>query len=53
MLKDLELIHNLGETVGLTMPLTSLVAELHRKLVAEGLGDRDNSAIVRLYRFHG
>lgn len=50
MLKDLEMIHDLAKAVGAPMPVTSLVTELHRKLVADGLGERDNSEIVRLYR---
>jgi 3-hydroxyisobutyrate dehydrogenase-like beta-hydroxyacid dehydrogenase len=44
------MIHELAKTAGAAMPLTSLVTELHRKLVGDGLGQRDTSEIIRLYR---
>lgn len=50
MLKDLELIRELAREHGAAMPVTGLVTELHRKLVADGLGERDNAEMVRLYR---
>lgn len=50
MLKDLDMIHELAKTAGAAMPLTCLVTELHRKLVGDGLGQRDTSEIIRLYR---
>lgn len=53
ILKDLEMIHRLASTVGAPMPVTSLVAELHRKLVLDGCGEKDNSEIVQLYRAKG
>jgi 2-hydroxy-3-oxopropionate reductase len=50
MLKDLELIHDLACGVGAPMPVTALVTELFRQMVANGLGDRDNTEMVNAYR---
>jgi 3-hydroxyisobutyrate dehydrogenase-like beta-hydroxyacid dehydrogenase len=50
MLKDLELIHDLGRSVGSPMPITAGVTELFRKQVADGLGDRDNTELVNAFR---
>ena len=49
MLKDLEMIAGLSSETGTAMPITRLVSELHRLLIAKGLGDQDNSAMIRLY----
>ncbi len=38
---------------GAAMPVTSLVEQLHRKLVSDGLGDADNTEFVRMYREQG
>jgi len=50
MLKDLELIHDLARGVGAPMPVTAGVTELFRQMVANGLGDRDNTEMVNAYR---
>lgn len=50
MLKDLELIHDLARESQASMPMTATTTELFRKMVADGLGDRDNSELVRFYR---
>ena len=50
MLKDLELIHDLARQVGAPMPVTAGVTELFRKMVADGLGDHDNTEMVNAYR---
>ena len=50
MLKDLELIHDLARHVGAPMPVTAGVTELFRKMVADGLGDRDNAEMINFYR---
>ena len=50
MLKDLELIHDLARDSGAPIPVTANVTELFRKMVADGLGDRDNSEMVNFYR---
>ena len=50
MLKDLELIHDLARQVGAPMPVTAGVTELFRKMVADGLGDQDNTELVNAYR---
>jgi len=50
MLKDLGMIGDLAKRTGAVMPVTSLVEQLHRKLVSDGLGDADNTEFVRMYR---
>ena len=50
MLKDLERIHDLARHVGAPMPITAGVTESFRKMVADGLGDRDNTEMVNYYR---
>jgi 3-hydroxyisobutyrate dehydrogenase-like beta-hydroxyacid dehydrogenase len=50
MLKDLELIHDLARQVGAPMPVTAGVTELFRKMVADGLGERDNTELVNFFR---
>ncbi|HYL17451.1 MAG TPA: NAD(P)-dependent oxidoreductase [Burkholderiales bacterium] len=50
MLKDLELIHDLARHIGAPMPVTAGVTESFRKMVADGLGDRDNTELVNFYR---
>ena len=49
MLKDLEMIGGLSRETGTSIPITKLVTELHRLLVAKGYGDQDNSAMIRIY----
>ena len=49
MLKDLEMVGELSRETGTATPITRLVIELHRLLVSRGLGDTDNSAMIRLY----
>ena len=48
MLKDLESVQDFAMATRTPLPMTSLVAELHRLLVAAGLGPRDNAEIMRL-----
>ena len=50
LLKDLELIHDLARHVGAPMPVTAGVTESFRKMVADGLSDRDNTELVNYYR---
>ncbi|MBI1396299.1 MAG: NAD-binding protein [Betaproteobacteria bacterium] len=50
MIKDLELVHDLARGVGAPMPVTAGVTEIFRKMVADGLGDRDNNELVNYYR---
>jgi len=49
ILKDLETVAELAQETGTAMPITKLVTELHRLLVAKGHGDEDNAALIRLY----
>jgi 2-hydroxy-3-oxopropionate reductase len=44
MLKDLELIHDLARGVGAPMAGDAGVTELFRKMVADGLGEHDNTS---------
>lgn len=50
MMKDLGMIGDLANGVGAKMPVVELVTELHRQMIAQGLGDRDCSELVTLYR---
>jgi 3-hydroxyisobutyrate dehydrogenase-like beta-hydroxyacid dehydrogenase len=50
LLKDLELIHDLARQVGAPLPVTAGVTESYRQMVADGLGDRDNSELVNVFR---
>ena len=50
MLKDLALIHDLARHVGAPMPVTAGVTESFRKMVADGVGDRDNTEMINYYR---
>jgi len=50
--KDLRLIHTLADGLDAPMPITSAVAEVHRKMISDGYGDADNSELIRFYRTH-
>lgn len=49
MLKDLETAQSAAMSARLALPLTSLAADLHRMLVAGGLGPADSAEYVRLF----
>ena len=49
MLKDLETVQAAALAKRIPMPVVSLVADLHRMLVAGGLGPADSAAYVRLF----
>ncbi|MGE4430311.1 MAG: NAD(P)-dependent oxidoreductase [Sphingobium sp.] len=49
MLKDLETVQAAALARHIAMPLTSLIADLHRMLVAGGLGSADSAAYMRLF----
>jgi len=49
MLKDLETVQAAALARRVPMPLTSLVADLHRMLVAAGSGPADSAAYMRLF----
>jgi 2-hydroxy-3-oxopropionate reductase len=51
MLKDLEGVQALSQAQRLPLPLTALVAELHRTFVAAGWGAED--AVAMMKQFHG
>ncbi len=49
MLKDLETVQAAALARRIPMPVTSLIADLHRMLVAGGLGAADSAEYVRLF----
>lgn len=49
MVKDLAAVQALAMQTGTAMPLTALCMEMHRLMVAAGLGAADNAALVRFY----
>jgi 2-hydroxy-3-oxopropionate reductase len=49
MLKDLETVQAAALARRVPMPVTSLIADLHRLLVAGGLGPADSAEYVRLF----
>ncbi len=44
------MIGDLAREVDAKMPVTELVAGVYRKMIADGLGDREISELVTLYR---
>ncbi|MBB3105209.1 NAD(P)-dependent oxidoreductase, partial [Azomonas macrocytogenes] len=50
MLKDMQNAQDLGRSVGLPLPFTSLALDLNRWLVSRGLGDADIAATMEFYR---
>ena len=48
MLKDLDSIQAFAMKTKTPLPLTSAVTEIHRLLIAMGLGPRDNAEVMRL-----
>ncbi|HKM65003.1 MAG TPA: NAD(P)-dependent oxidoreductase [Acidisphaera sp.] len=51
MLKDLEAVQRAALRLRAAMPLTGLVTELHRMLVAAGIGAEDSAAYMKLFDF--
>ncbi|MDI9582628.1 MAG: NAD(P)-dependent oxidoreductase [Acidobacteriota bacterium] len=51
--KDVRLILEEGERVGVDLPLERVHAQLLESLVARGLGDLDNAALIEAYRKAG
>ncbi|TKD51191.1 NAD(P)-dependent oxidoreductase [Sphingomonas baiyangensis] len=49
MLKDLETVQASAHAARVAMPVTGLIADLHRMLVAGGLGGADSAEYVRLF----
>jgi len=48
MLKDLESVQEFAVRTKTPLPLTSVLADIHRLLIAMGLGGRDNAEVMRL-----
>lgn len=51
MLKDLEATQRFSMSLRTPMPLTGLVTELHRMMVAAGIGPEDSAAYMKLFDF--
>ncbi|RIX99735.1 NAD(P)-dependent oxidoreductase [Aureimonas flava] len=51
MLKDLEATQRFAMALRTPMPLTGLVAELHRIMVAAGIGGEDSAAYMKMFDF--
>ncbi|WP_062232645.1 NAD(P)-dependent oxidoreductase [Aureimonas sp. N4] len=51
MLKDLEATQRFSMGLRTPMPLTNLVADLHRMMVAAGIGHEDSAAYMKLFDF--
>ncbi len=49
MVKDLNGAQDLARATGTAMPLTSVCAEIHRLLTAQGLGGADNAALMEYW----
>ncbi|MBB3317441.1 2-hydroxy-3-oxopropionate reductase [Rhizobium sp. BK176] len=49
MVKDLMAVQSLAGHTGTAMPMTSLCMEIHRLMMAAGLGAADSAALVRFY----
>ncbi|KQT84038.1 NAD(P)-dependent oxidoreductase [Aurantimonas sp. Leaf443] len=51
MLKDLEAVQAFAMALRTPMPVTSLIADLHRMMVAAGIGAEDSAAYMKLFDF--
>lgn len=51
MLKDLEATQRFSMALRTPMPLTNLIADLHRMMVAAGIGHEDSAAYMKLFDF--
>ncbi len=49
VLKDLDMVHDLGKAVQVATPMAAQAASLYRLLVSRGHGDLDAAAILKLY----
>ncbi|WEK02928.1 MAG: NAD(P)-dependent oxidoreductase [Candidatus Devosia phytovorans] len=49
MVKDLDGAHDLARQTDVTMPLTTLAAEIHRLLTKAGLGGEDQAALMEYF----
>jgi 2-hydroxy-3-oxopropionate reductase len=49
MVKDLNAAQDLARSTGTAMPMTALVAEIHRLLVGAGLGAADSAALMEVF----
>ncbi|MGH8598133.1 MAG: NAD(P)-dependent oxidoreductase, partial [Gammaproteobacteria bacterium] len=50
MVKDIDIACDLGRATGSPMPITALVQQLYRRLIADGDADKGQSGLMWLYR---
>jgi len=50
MMKDLNMIRALADTLGVTLPVTASVTDRYRTMIDDGRGDSDCSELITLYR---
>jgi len=50
--KDVDLILELGDVVGANLPVSALHREILQRLIAEGHGALDNSAVIKAFQKH-
>ena len=53
MLKDLEAVQRYATALGTPMPVTGLITQLHRMIVAAGFGSEDSAAYMKLFNSMG
>ncbi|MCV6594301.1 MAG: NAD(P)-dependent oxidoreductase [Silicimonas sp.] len=53
MVKDLNAVNDLARETGTSMPMTALCGEIHRMLVAAGLGGEDQAAVMEFFKGAG
>ena len=51
MLKDLEAVQRYASALRTPMPLTGMIAEMHRMMVMAGIGPEDSAAYMKLFDF--
>lgn len=50
IMKDLNMVMELGRATGTPMPMTALSTEIHRMMIAHGHGEADTTSVIALYR---
>ncbi|MEM9031412.1 MAG: NAD(P)-dependent oxidoreductase [Pseudomonadota bacterium] len=50
MVKDLNAVNDLARATGTSMPMTALCGEIHRMLMAAGLGGEDQAAVMEFFK---
>ncbi len=50
IMKDLNMVMELGRATGTPMPMTALSTEIHRMMIAHGHSEADTTSVIALYR---